>query len=205
MTFTLNLVVEPPEAALADHDPVSWTSGYVAGTLRSLGIDVLACGVVLPERTPPLAHLERERHPTLVPTWEPTEGPGSGDDRYTTRPATEVATSGDGDGWAVWAEDDIPAAAETAENRGDDDAMAALDVGPGMRAALAEAAATMQELDAAVEDEQPMDPHLGGFHADLVEQRGDERRGLLDELAAEPIQRRPFDPDVVRRQQADAW
>lgn len=195
MTMTLNLVVEPPEAALADRDPVAWTSGYVAGTLRSLGVLVHSCGVSLPERTPPLAHLERERHPTLEMDGPAAENRGDGD--------------GDGDGWAVWAEDDIPAAADvpgqtqTAENRGDD-AMAAIDVGPGMRAALAEAAATMHELDTAAGDDDTLDPHPGGFHADLVEQRRQERT-LLDELAADPIQRRPFDPDEVRRQQANAW
>lgn len=29
--------------------------------------------------------------PVHVPGWEPSEGPGSGDDRYGSRPATEVA------------------------------------------------------------------------------------------------------------------
>lgn len=190
MTVTLALVLEPHHDGMNDDDPVAWTSGYVAGLLRSHGLLVLSCSVRMPEPAPALASLERERHPTLLV--EPV-----------------LAEPDDGDGWAVWAEDDIPAAAETPDEvvvEEAPDVGAALDVGPGLRQALAAAADTMHEIDTAAADPQPVDPHPAGFHGDLVEQRGDERRqASVDELAAAfPMERRPFDPDRVRQHQADA-
>jgi len=185
VTVTLNLVVEPHHDAMLDDDPVGWTAGYVAGVVRGAGVHVVSCGVRMPVPGPSLAQLERERHPTLK---------------------LEPETPDTDDGWATWAEDDIPASAEApaVEPADSGDALAALDVGPGLRQALATAADTMHELDAAAADPH-LDPHPGGPHADLVQQRGDERRATAADLsAAFPMERRPFDPDAVRAHQADS-
>lgn len=57
MTTTLVIVLDPPQAALHDADPIAWTAGYVRGKLLESGLVVHDC-----EHRPEVL-LGVERHP----------------------------------------------------------------------------------------------------------------------------------------------
>lgn len=51
MTITLLLTIEPPVPALDDRDPMAWTAGYVAGSLRAAGVIVHEARLALDTHT----------------------------------------------------------------------------------------------------------------------------------------------------------